>query len=346
VGFKLPRKRLFLLKRIRKRLQVYVCATLVYDGWERLVFTKLNSKIATLRIKKTNLDIVVTKNDIKNVLLLSWCLRNLNYEECKGEIRVFVSQNFTELVKPSELLKDKRALRWFEWLAYLRNHSTQVFKVGNVLLVKIDGLKWHVRPYSEDIRLGPLLGHEFERYEYENWFKNILKKGSVFVDIGANVGGYSLRAAALGAQVYALEPNHETYKVLKRNAEINDLSLNAYNLAAGHFKGVARLYSESGREGKASLIPYASASKVESVNVVTLDDLFSSEIKTIDLLKIDVEGSELDVLKGSQEVLSKCKYVMIEVRDQSVLRFLGLKNFKLKDVGSNFGNAFNVLFKG
>ena len=114
------------------------------------------------------------------------------------------------------------------------------------------------------------------------------RPGEVFVDVGANVGAYSLRAASQGMSVHSFEPNPENVKVLERNSEINGLSINMHACALGS------------SEGSASLAPNRGASRITDagdleVPVRTLD---SFHLPRADLLKMDVEGYELEVIRG------------------------------------------------
>ena len=126
------------------------------------------------------------------------------------------------------------------------------------------------------------------------------------MDVGANVGAYSLRAASIGMKVYAFEPNPENVKVLKRNTEINRLSIELLECALGSSEGNAKL-SPNGALSRVS------ADGAVPVQVRTLD---SFDLPTVDLLKVDVEGYELEVLKGAAETLERSHPdIIIEVHD-------------------------------
>lgn len=140
-----------------------------------------------------------------------------------------------------------------------------------------------------------------------------LGEGSVFLDIGANVGYYSLAAASKfpGCSVLAVEPCSWTFEILKRNIELNSFSnIYAFRTALSDYRGEADLKLNSlGREGLNTLgRPTHMDSFVigfETVDVTTLSDfLASAGHRRPDFVKVDVEGAELHVFRGGAQVFS------------------------------------------
>lgn len=153
-----------------------------------------------------------------------------------------------------------------------------------------DGLTWLLPGDSASI--GALLIHERKVADY------LLGKfvpRQVFVDVGAMVGGYSVRAAARGMTVFSFEPNPKNLRLLKLNAEANKVSLNIQPCALGAYNGNVRLTLNDG------LSRITSEGGVE-VEMRTLDSL---ELKDVNLVKIDVEGYELEVLRGARGTLNR-----------------------------------------
>ena len=220
------------------------------------------------------------------------------------------------------------------------------FDDNHYLVTDTDGVKWIVRRASPillrcDALFGPLLPCYQEPREYE-WFSNALHEGDAFVDVGANVGGYSVRACKIGARVIAVEPDPDNYRVLKLNLELNQC-IDAYvlNIAAGRREEVRELYEgSSGAPASYSLLQAKSSGKVKcSVEVkpldVTIPPLLNN--KRVDLLKIDVEGVEAEVIKGALDLLKSTRYIIVEVipstksRMLEVLDLLRPLGFKLID---------------
>lgn len=135
--------------------------------------------------------------------------------------------------------------------------------------------------------------------------------GNVVVDAGAHIGVYTLKAAKeVGnrGRVIAIEPEDENYKLLIKNIRINKhQNVTPVKVALSNFEGKAKLFLKA-RSRSHSLIGKTWVTPIVDVTetaVTTLDKLLDRlDIKKVDILKINVEGAELKVLKGSIEFLS------------------------------------------
>jgi FkbM family methyltransferase len=152
-----------------------------------------------------------------------------------------------------------------------------------------------------------------EKFELE-FILRILGPGMTFVDIGANVGLFSVPAAkkVQRGRVFAFEPYGWTYQRLNQNAQLNNLSnLHAARSALGDYTGDAVLQvNAAGKDGLNTLgKPVHDDSEVvatEVVPITTLDDfLRENAIIHIDAMKVDVEGAELLVFRGARNLLAK-----------------------------------------
>lgn len=122
-----------------------------------------------------------------------------------------------------------------------------------------------------------------------------------FVDVGANVGYFSLRAWQVfgaGSKILALEPHPRTFRKLLDNFRLNGATeVQAVQTAVGASTGAARLAEIPGNEGENSLRAEQSAGGGIEVPVAPLLDVVqAADFAGIDILKIDVEGFEDDVL--------------------------------------------------
>lgn len=130
---------------------------------------------------------------------------------------------------------------------------------------------------------------------------DFLKQGSIFMDIGANIGLMSTIASKIVGEkgrVYAVEANPKTIEVLRHNCAINLCeNIEILPIALASEKGSAILYENwKVNRGGASLISQGDEHGI-TVSKERLDDLFSPD-SPVHLVKIDVEGFELEVLKG------------------------------------------------
>lgn len=146
------------------------------------------------------------------------------------------------------------------------------------------------------------------------WIRSSLFAGATAVDVGANIGCHTLTMAeAVGEKgsVLSFEPNPITCEALARNINLNGFSnVKVYNCALGDAEENAVLHLprrgsvEATNMGLASLVPIDSSDDV-AVDVRTLDNVFrETDLKSVDLVKIDVQGFECKVLKGLREILS------------------------------------------
>lgn len=133
---------------------------------------------------------------------------------------------------------------------------------------------------------------------------DFLKTGSVFLDIGANIGLMSTIASKLVGEyghVYAVEANPKTIPVLQHNIALNQCAnVELIPLALANEKGSALIYENwHVNRGGASLISQGDTEGI-TINTDRLDTLFAID-SPVHLVKIDVEGFELEVLKGGKE---------------------------------------------
>jgi FkbM family methyltransferase len=134
---------------------------------------------------------------------------------------------------------------------------------------------------------------------------HVLSERDVFVDVGANVGSYTILAGAVaGARGYAFEPVPATYRRLIENIRLNHLEnrVTAVNIGIGRAPGVVDFTSDldTVNHALAPGEPYENAIKVE---IATLDTMLAGQHPS--LIKIDVEGYESSVLAGASAVLEE-----------------------------------------
>ena len=150
--------------------------------------------------------------------------------------------------------------------------------------------------------------------------ERVLREGDVFMDIGANIGLMSLAASKFvgeGGTVYSFEPVPSTYRILRRNIEINNvMNVKTYSKAVGSKREEKNIYwMYGGKSGAATMIEPQKDTYYCKVEVETVDGFVrDNDINVLRLIKIDVEGWELEVLKGAKELLSsdKAPVVIIE----------------------------------
>jgi FkbM family methyltransferase len=168
----------------------------------------------------------------------------------------------------------------------------------------------------------------FEPETFE-FIQSYIQPGMIFLDIGANVGQYTLLGSQLvgpGGKVYAFEPHPILSSVLSRNVGLNECSnVLCEKLAVAEREGVQTLFhSPPNRFGETALVPYAEQTESTPVRTVSVDAYVRSNmIEQVDLIKIDVEGAELHVLEGATDLLtgSAGLTLILEFNDGAARRF-------------------------
>jgi FkbM family methyltransferase len=266
-------------------------------------------------LRGTKLYVKVCEDNLRRIFSLGNILAKPRYR--------YEVYNIIKIIKPDFIVEEPYLLE----VLYLSEGSKYITRIvkfddNHYLMTDIDGIKWLVRkapPASlrDDILFGPLLSHHQEPQEHE-WFLNALHGAAIFVDVGANVGGYTVRAAKMGARVIAVEPDLDNYRVLRSNLELNKCTgAHVLNIAAGSKEEVRQLYQDD----KAAPSGYTlkegeEIRKVKCyVKVKPLDSAITPLLsgERVDLLKIDVEGFEVEVIKGALNLLKRTRHVIVEV---------------------------------
>lgn len=143
--------------------------------------------------------------------------------------------------------------------------------------------------------------HEFEDMAFVLHF---LRPGDLFVDIGANIGSYTILASAAKANVISFEPVPSTFEALLDNVHLNRLerTVEARNAAVGRNTGELEMIADQDTTNQVLVGGSQYAGKSVRVPVVTLDSVLQG--KTPKLIKIDVEGFETEVLAGAKATLA------------------------------------------
>lgn len=179
----------------------------------------------------------------------------------------------------------------------------------HIFLAEVQGQKMWVDPKDTVMSQSLIMSgrHDAEKYETE-LFKSVVKKGDIVVDIGANIGYYTLIAAKLVGEegkVYAFEPEPYNFGLLLRNIETNGYkNIIPVQKGISNKRGMSKLFLSPENLGAHTLYNLDQERKFVEVETITIDEYFESEEK-IDVVKIDVEGAEEIVLDGMQKIIKK-----------------------------------------
>lgn len=234
--------------------------------------------------------------------------------------------------------------------------KSQIFKT--IIKVSLDPLHkalfFPVGHIAKELFLG-----KFEKEE-RHFIQNFLTTNSNVLNVGANIGLYTIISGVIckNGNVFAFEPSQMNFKRLENNVLLNNLNnIHTYNLAAGEKNSVMKLFRDNLNPKLDSHFTLSNEGKTDSeiignVSVVALDTLLQ-EFPPFDLIIIDVEGHELDLIKGARTLIkiNKKSLIMMEVTKHNneileLMKELGFKPYVLQNKStlilsnSTHGNLF------
>ena len=201
----------------------------------------------------------------------------------------------------------------------------KIEKINNFWIPSNDAQieKWRKEgfPHMQDRCLNRFLKH------CDN--KNIQFK--TVLDIGAWCGTWSLAMQKYAENIFCYEPNKTHFACLEKNlASFSNVSL--YNCAIGNEEGFVKLTEETATQNT-RVIQEKGDTKICTIDSLSLDN--------VDLIKIDVEGFEMEVLKGATETIKNVEYIMIELNNNT--KRYGSSNLEIEKYLPTLG--FKMLFK-
>lgn len=140
-----------------------------------------------------------------------------------------------------------------------------------------------------------------------------LKPGEVFVDVGANIGFFTLMACKIvgpKGKVYALEPNPVIYEMMDTSVFANSFGKRCHtqNIAAFNGNGTMELTWDSAGHGGGRLVTHDKVILDENkttVKLEKLDEILAGNDRPISVMKIDTEGSEPYILEGASQIIAQ-----------------------------------------
>ena len=210
-------------------------------------------------------------------------------------------------------------------------------KGNDFVLTMKNGIKIYIPYYKTDL-IQKEIANTKNFYEVEilnTIFKQAsfytLKKG-IFLDIGSNIGNHTLYCFSndLIQFAYCFEPVQDTFQILQKNISINNLQnkVKLFNVGVGESQGKAQIKSYNINNTGSSQLKISSEGNIP---IISIDDIkFEQDISFV---KIDVEGFELNVIKGMLNTIKTHKpTIFIEIRNQ----FFNEINKYLQDIGYKY----------
>jgi len=186
----------------------------------------------------------------------------------------------------------------------------------------------------------------------------VLKNLKYIIDLGAHIGIFSfyVKSKFPNAKIYAYEPNPETYKLLKQNIKLNKLkNIKTFKRAVSGKKGLSKFYIHNKSNWEDNLYVKAKKQGREiKVKTITLKDIFDeNKIKKCDLLKIDVEGTEYEILNTfPKQYFNKINLIILETHNfvfpkntEKIIKILSKRGFKICNISHSEKHGGVILAK-
>jgi FkbM family methyltransferase len=200
---------------------------------------------------------------------------------------------------------------------------------GRRLTFPLRGFRLHLHPANLAWQLW------MDRHQRDadmSLIRSLLKPGDTMIDLGANIGFTALegaQAVGMSGRVHAIEPHPFIHRCLSENLTLNQLGppqVQTYPVAvADEPRDTGVQFTNDRRDDMNFMLPKSAANSpgtsktILTVPVTTLDTLFPALLQC-DLLKIDVEGAELSVLRGASSLLKHTRQILVEAGDPNSLR--------------------------
>jgi FkbM family methyltransferase len=194
-----------------------------------------------------------------------------------------------EIINPANYMKSFAIVKYDDWIFFVDKNTS----FGYYLLLNL-----------------------LEPYTYSEIMEN---KGDLFIDVGANAGGYTIRAAKKYKKVISIEPNPVYIQIIRNNITLNSLhNIIILGVALSNFIGTSKFYT-SNLGQLSSLTNFEGSKDVIEVKVTTLEEVIDNLGQIPDLIKIDAEGEEVNVIEGLGKYTAKITKLIVEISSKEKL---------------------------
>jgi FkbM family methyltransferase len=176
------------------------------------------------------------------------------------------------------------------------------YELGQGLKIEFDLSKNHdAFVYDHLLRFGG-----YER-EVESTLSELVTKETTFIDVGANLGYFTIFCSRLAQEVYAFEPVPAEFERLSKNIGLNNLkNVRAFQCAVSKERTRLRFFESKISDGHDSTVRRFEHDRSIFVDAVTLDETVEPSARNV-VMKVDAEGSEMDVLLGAMKLIRSGK---------------------------------------
>lgn len=221
-------------------------------------------------------------------------------------------------------------------------------------LGRLFGGRWRTTISVEGVRLA-VDGKNLDLYTsirrgvaWEPWVLDacleLLRPGDVFLDIGANAGAVAVSVAAKrrDVRVFAIEPQPQLARLIKISARLNGVDVQVLPVVLGNEEGAAELFVPD-QATHASVVARVPDTPSLTAPMTTLDALIAKQVVLVPAtIKIDVEGSELNVFRGAKQLLREAPPAIVFEADENLERW----GYTRRDLLDELSAAASYTFYG
>lgn len=244
-------------------------------------------------------------------------------------------------------MNNEHQILW-QYKDWIKKQKIQKIIIDENIVIEKNSIKFifdHFDKRTAAIELLTFGGYEEEE---RTWMLNFINNESVVLDIGANIGWYTIHYAKKAKLVLAFEPLPRTYDFLKKNISLNKLNnVKHFNFGLSNKNEEIEFYYDPKLSSASSMHDlYDTHGETITCNVKTLDGIMPKMTDCIDFIKCDVEGAEFLVLQGGKETLAKYKPILfLEMlrkwskkfgyHPNDIIAFLKVRNYKCYCIREN-----------
>lgn len=190
-------------------------------------------------------------------------------------------------------------------------------------------------PYHSHSRSFFFHGTEYDNWDIQNFIYQVLEPGDIFIDGGANVGLFSIMArdkVGESGRVYSFEPIKSNLTCLEYNKTLNNFkNIEIFDCGLSDRQGIMNFErSDVSARIQSYLVPSDSHEGINEIECNTLDDILSLE-NVYKVVKLDTEGNELNILKGSMNLINKGCFPIIVMETNDSYKDYGITTLDIED---------------
>lgn len=245
------------------------------------------------------------------------------------------SKEYRKLIEDNYSL-DRQLKELYKVIDSIDNSKKSKDIVNNIITFNYDlkEIKFYLPFINDHIQKIIYFNKSFYEIEMLEDIKKRIGENKVIIDVGANIGNHTIYFAKIcrAKKVYSFEPQENIFNILVKNINLNNIDANvkAYNMGVGREHTYARIdVVDKNNYGSSRIIKNDKG----EIEIDKLDNIMLNEVERVDMIKIDVEGMEMDVLEGAKGILEKFRPIIyIEAATDEefnkVLDFLMEFNYK------------------